>query len=127
MVLKNKLINTKINKFDKNRIFKKVSDHLLKQNERSEKDQDCRYKLNRAGDTELKCSIGILIPDSKYKRSLEGLPITDEKVFNSLEFRVTGQDQVDFLFDLQQIHDQYNCDEWKRELDKIKIKYGLEK
>ena len=54
-------------------VFDTVTSHLLRQGERSVRiynrvDETCAYR----GKNGLKCSIGVLIPDGKYNKSMEG-------------------------------------------------------
>ena len=109
-------------KFNYKALYKKVKAHLLKQNKRSEMDFDCRYRIKHP-DGNLHCAIGILISDEAYKRSFEGKSVKEEKVFNALEFKVSSQDHVDFLYDLEQLHDQFEVKEWKKQLDLFEKKY----
>lgn len=49
------------------KIFDKVSKHLVKQNKKATKDGSCVYR----GDNNLRCAIGALIKDEFYKPSFD--------------------------------------------------------
>lgn len=99
-------------------IFDKVTDHLLTQKAVSA-DQygDCFYR----GPNGLKCAIGALIPDSSYDKTMEGnvdrlcQPHKVEQY--NLDPEIFNLRNVDFLSDLQSIHDTYLPEEWKYRLE----------
>lgn len=101
-------------------IFAKVRKHLLSQNAKAmlpNKDT-CAY---RAPDGKM-CAVGCLIPDEMYYPELEGNGIGDMP-WGFVEY--FGKDNIDFLGDLQDIHDNYEPTLWPELLDGIAHDHGL--
>lgn len=110
----------------KQELFDRISKHLLNQNHRSIKriadgDFCCCYR----GDNGLKCAVGAIISDKKYSEELEGNTVTGLVVINSLPKRYQGNDSVNFLNQLQGIHDQTPVHLWKEGLKEIAAKHNL--
>lgn len=110
--------------------FNKVARHLLKQNEKSvDGANNCLYRLT-IDNRKLKCGIGALIPDRLYTKSMEGIaPGTDTfrdttkcPVNNAL---VSCGHDPDFCSFLQDIHDNYDPDEWRSQLTKFAERNSL--
>lgn len=103
------------------KLFTTVRNHLLTQMERSEgrsKDHSvsgitiCLYRGPRG----LKCAVGVLIPDEKYKPELEGKRITAEEV----KIAAGLPTHCMFLAEkLQAVHDDHPPTEWKTKLDGV--------
>lgn len=127
--------------------FNTITKHLLTQNAKAKRDENdgqsmCVYHASNGR----KCALGALIPDALYHPSFEGLgaqmllqePLPaneDEQLpiqklrdyFNSYEYGVSIDDRiVDFLKDMQRVHDRGSIDTWRMELCFIAGKYGLE-
>ncbi len=102
-------------------ILDKVANHLLIQNEKAwdEESLVCRY-LDPEGN---KCAVGCLIPEEQYSSKLEGLIASDDEIKNLPCMQ--GLD-IDFLRDLQLIHDANDPHEWRKELENIANSYSLE-
>ena len=67
----------------------------------------CLYR----GPNGTKCAIGHLIPDDKYTPDIEG-----ENIYNKQEVLPKGVGKhIDFLLELQDIHDEYPPEEWERQ------------
>lgn len=86
---------------------------------RHEKDTLCAYRAKDG----LKCFVGALLPDELYSPTLEGqsacslpLPVVD----------YFGPANMGFLDDLQQVHDQWEPEEWEARLRLIAKEHGLE-
>ncbi len=102
-------------------IFDRVATHLLKQKAKAIQPggATCRY---RSGD--LKCAIGCLIPEDVYIRhgvEIEGIPVTNPVLRNALlesGLPTDGLD-LDFLKDLQNVHDSEPIYYWPFRLLKI--------
>ncbi len=102
----------------KQQIFNKVSTHLLKQGKKAVTGGSCRYKHGK-----LKCSIGCLIPEERYKPQLEGqglVPDNDDVEYSVMDalkgiIRKT-ETTLSLLFDLQEVHDEWLPRSWKGEL-----------
>lgn len=79
----------------------------------------CAYRTKDG----LRCFVGALIPDEMYSPELEGqaacsLPLKFADYF--------GANNMPFLDDLQQVHDQWEPHEWEARLRFIAKDYGLE-
>ncbi len=98
--------------------FDTVISHLRKQNAKSVYWDDvgmteaCAYR----GHEGRKCAAGCLIPDSKY------LPQMESKIVGMLS---EGHD-IKLVGELQQIHDNYDINEWEERFDIIASIYNLE-
>tara|TARA_R110000751_G_scaffold67034_1_gene136912 strand:- start:1170 stop:1538 length:369 start_codon:yes stop_codon:yes gene_type:complete len=99
------------------KIFKKVSKHLLTQNERSTSEDDCYYRHPLV---DLKCAVGCLIDDDSYSVSLEGQQAFEDSVqravSDSMGFPLKYE-ETRLLMDLQNVHDYYPPRDWAKELD----------
>ena len=98
-------------------IFRKISRHLLTQNERSMVEEDCFYRQPETG---LSCAIGCLIDNDHYSVSLEGqtaheLPV-QKAISDSLGFEL-AYEVIRILMDLQHLHDYHPTTEWVKQLD----------
>lgn len=117
----------------KQEVFDKVATHLLTQNKRSLEGTSCVY---RAKDGSM-CAAGCLIPDEEYTPALEGWQITAcyesfdyrglvpprpefEKLFSGWERSV-----VNFLRELQEIHDDMPVADWCAHLRTAANSHGL--
>src|SRR5258708_3125935 len=101
-------------------IFAKVRRHLLSQNAKAflPDSVTCAYRTPDGK----KCAVGCLIPDKMYYPEMEGNGIGD------LPWRFVeyfGEDNIDFLGDLQEIHDSYEPALWAELLDGIAHDHGL--
>jgi len=89
----------------------------------SEEDEDdgnnCLY---RSADGN-RCFVGELIPDEKYYERIEEKPIGKDVI--DIIPGATNAD-LNFLRDLQSIHDNYTVEEWKDELSSLADKYNLQ-
>ena len=98
-------------------IFRKISRHLLTQNERSLVEEDCFYRQPETG---LSCAVGCLIDNDHYSVSLEGLrahePPVQKAISDSLGFEL-AYEEIRILMDLQNLHDYHPPTEWVKQLD----------
>jgi hypothetical protein len=102
-------------------LFDTVVAHLLKQNKKSlGTDGFCKYR----GDIGLKCAIGVLIPDDKYKTWMDYDPTTGLRcvlvdIGLSEHYRLCGR--------LQNIHDSdIGAEVWMCRLQNLAKEFGLE-
>ena len=100
-------------------VFDKVKKHLLTQMKKcySSDVLFCRY---RHGD--LKCAIGALIPDAIYSPNMEGKNVgrllhSSVEVRKALDVDPANLGDVQFLADLQSVHDLYEPHQWATMLD----------
>ena len=103
-------------------ILDKVANHLLTQNEKAynEDEHSCAY-LDPEG---RKCAVGCLIPDDQYSKELEGAIITSNPKLKALPC-MQGLD-LDFLRDLQMLHDRSPTSKWRKELEELANQNNLE-
>ncbi len=112
-------------------IFDRVAGHLLKQKAKSVTvvadagvcDPICAYR----GEDGLRCAIGVLIPDKKYRAHFEGVPLTGMSV-NSALARAAGirtEAQFDLASDLQYVHDDETVRMWPHALREVAQRYRL--
>ena len=96
-------------------VFNRVYKHLLTQGVKAEVRGGSRYRAPGG----LKCAIGILIPDELYTPDLEDKTPTAAVVHVVLE-KALGEslstEDVQFLNDLQIIHDLTPPEDWEAEL-----------
>ena len=94
----------------------------------------CKYRLDGTAEGVIRCGVGHLIPDEMYTPELEDMAIDDDP--NTDIARLFNPDDLEFLGNLQQIHDDaasmaYNGevapdDRFKRDMRKLAAKYDLE-
>jgi hypothetical protein len=100
--------------------FNIMVQHLRKQGRKSVLPDDpngCAYR----GADGLKCAIGALISDKKYKKKYEGQSASMLAMFYGM---FTGLDPY-LLDDVQSIHDNYPVTEWESRLKGIAEDYEL--
>lgn len=110
-------------------VFNKVATHLLTQNAKARTETGwgnfiCSYKA----DNGLKCAIGCLIPDDQYDKRIEGKsinlnPLLISILRNAIDLYI---DDINFLENLQMIHDQLPIKSWAEELNQFAIDNKLE-
>jgi hypothetical protein len=123
----------KAKKYTRQSLFNKVSKHLLRQKRRAMAGTSCKYRTTCKGKV-LRCAVGCLIPAKKYDSIIENnIPISGStergyKKLRSILFSVgVDHSHMQFLRDLQLIHDNSLPNEWKSELESFRIKHKLEK
>jgi hypothetical protein len=110
-------------------IFDFITKELLKQNERSADSFGlCLYRRFKNDGTVLKCAIGQVIPDEKYKPAFEHRMLVKDVILNTL-----GQDLYmkrpriyDLLRRLQDIHDNCGVSQWHVGFDRVAKEYELQ-
>lgn len=103
----------------KQETFDKVVSHLMTQKERSTQfGVRCAYR--GAGD--MKCAVGCLIPDDKYRADMEGLSVSTL----AARFPELRLDHVELLGDLQYLHDNVSLDNWEIRLRNVALDHGLD-
>lgn len=108
--------------------FNIVKNHLLTQMTKSIEenefgDTQCLYR----GPNGTKCAIGALITDEEYKR-IEDARCKDLKVYEVEDLQIVSLQglTIDFLEELQIIHDHYEVQDWKNQLEIFAKKYNLQ-
>lgn len=112
-------------------VFEKASRHLLAQGVKSETEDGCLYR----GPRELMCALGCLIPEGLYDKQIENsspLSISHRGVIlrNILAKAIGGgatlpPEDLNFLVDLQRVHDNNEPPCWMGELGKFAKYYKL--
>jgi hypothetical protein len=98
-------------------LFDRVAEHLLKQNKRCTKYDECQYRAGK-----LTCAIGCLIPDSRYNKALEGRGVDTPEVRRAAHILVR---QTELARDLQRVHDNFEPSKWIEELRSVAIDHKL--
>jgi len=104
-------------------VYNKVKTHLLTQNEKSKVHTSgmCRYRTG----TELKCAVGILIPDELYDPIFEGKRAYALPKFILDVIGVENDQDAEFLNILQSIHDISDVCKWEEKLEEFAINHEL--
>ena len=95
-------------------LFTRVKNHLLKQRAKSiDYTGSCMYR----GENGLKCALGCLIPEKKYKLEFEGEGPSKDSGNDAIR-KACGlrKNQIDLAISLQCIHDNVMIDNWKSNL-----------
>jgi hypothetical protein len=109
---------------DRQKIFTKVKNHLLKQYKKSGKRVGKTFQCLYRGPNGTRCAIGCLIPNKLYRKGWEGKgAIGIEPILKHLGC-VSVQDDV-FVNNLQGIHDDYPVSQWVWHLKKFAQVYNL--
>lgn len=100
--------------------------HLLTQNERAEGPCGCLYRAPSG----LKCAIGGLIVDEHYSPDLEHKYPHEaevaEAIAKSLKVeRAFTMQELNFLRNLQKVHDGYPIERWRNTLEELALRWGL--
>ncbi len=109
-------------------MFNKIVKHLLKQNKKCELTNKNDYKMCvYRGENGMKCAIGCILPDKLYRPRHDKESYDIYRLMNNLEIRkyFGGKDNIEFLVELQGIHDSYNPKNWKFKLKIFAKKYDL--
>lgn len=104
-------------------IFNKVVNHLRTQGCKAVDGTYCRYRIKK---TNLKCAIGCLIPNDKYKPSMEGESIDSKLIANALRMKNSLSRKNEFLQNLQYIHDFSPIKNWELEFINFTKQYKLD-
>ena len=93
--------------------FDRVAQHLLTQNKASQAYGKCLYRSPEG----LMCAVGCLIKDEHYSERLENLDAGEHVVRNALLMSDIREEDLDYLIQLQTIHDNYDPPMWKGKLE----------
>lgn len=93
----------------------------------------CLYRLVKEDGTVLKCALGFLIPNSRYKTLMEDNDAIDlfHKFPKALESTIkkfkleneSEEDLADFFKALQEIHDQQDVADWEKHFGDLSQSY----
>lgn len=108
-------------------VAKQIQAHLLEQGCRSQystfKGAGCAYR----GDGGTKCAVGFIVTDQFYTPDLEGLDSRNQEVVNavcsSLEIEHLTDRDLNFLLEMQGIHDRYEVTLWEALTDNLIDRY----
>ena len=115
---------------ERQEMFDKMVTHLRIQKIRSvDVSGICRYRLKRtAAHAELKCAVGCLIPDDMYERDMDSEGVI-RKLFRSypkVSELLGGEANIEFLTDMQFIHDkESNNEKWESLWKELAENYNL--
>ena len=101
-------------------VFSYVKQHLLNQNEKSVDpwSLSCHYRAQKEDGKVLMCAVGCLIDDDFYSDEFENNSPSDNRVRDSIEKTIPGWIyNVDMLSELQNLHDEYDPDNWSLKLE----------
>ena len=100
----------------KQKIFNKVTNHLLTQKRQCKKNGECQYR----GKDGLACAIGCLIPNKYYQREWDEYATSIHDILSEYSPKnvfgqFLSQDVTsDFLGGLQEIHDWHHPNSWRK-------------
>ena len=105
-------------------VFDQVATHLLKQNKKSLKLVEGRDYCFYRGSHNLKCAAGCLIGEAEYESWMEN------KIWQIIVSALSDQymnpmNHCDLIRSLQEIHDNYDVNEWISRLELIAVNYNL--
>ena len=100
-------------------VFDQVSEHLLSQGMKS-KDKETGFCVYRSND--ISCAAGCLISDEEYDPSMEGNDWVD-----LVDNGIAPKEHHCLIFDLQGIHDNFDVEDWPKQLAELKTELGLDK
>ena len=101
-------------------VFNYVKEHLLKQNEKSLDpwSLSCHYRSQKEDGKVLMCAVGCLMDDRFYLEEFENSSPSDARVKQAVESSITNWTyNVSLLSELQNIHDEYEPDNWSLKLE----------
>jgi hypothetical protein len=101
-------------------VFNYVKQHLLNQNEKSVDpwSLSCYYRAQKEDGKVLMCAVGCLIDDNYYSDEFENSSPGDLRVKQAIESSITNWNyNVSLLSELQNIHDEYDPDNWSLKLE----------
>jgi hypothetical protein len=101
-------------------VFNYVKQHLLNQNEKSVDpwSLSCHYRAQKEDGKVLMCAVGCLIDDNYYSDEFENSSPVDLRVKQAIESSITNWNyNVSLLSELQNIHDEYEPDQWSLKLE----------
>jgi len=108
-------------------VFNYVKQHLLNQNEKSVDPHtlSCFYRAQKEDGKVLMCAVGCLIDDNYYSDEFENSSPGDIRVKKAIESSITNWEyNVSLLSELQNIHDEYEPDQWSLKLEYLESYFG---
>ena len=111
---------------DRQKTYDTIKAHAIKQGKKSTNGNICLYR-DQDG---LKCFIGAIIPDELYNPDMEGNDIyrlaTWKQYDNIREYlNITAGDDINFLMNVQSIHDTFPVEAWVKMLEMAAQQYHL--
>lgn len=114
---------------NKDSSLKEIGDYIIinlrKQGKKAE-DHDTQFGVGACayrGDNGTKCAAGWCIEDEQYNPKMEGNPVTDPHLFPM--FAQFDNEKMDFLQQLQFIHDQHSVENWEGAWTNLYKRFGL--
>ena len=110
-------------------IFNTVVAHLKAQGKKCAVGEACRYRLDEVIEgvgtgRVLKCAAGALLPDNLYDPKMEGVSFGYDAVKPEL-FGVQGDAQRELVYELQQVHDDFEVAQWPDLLEALAARLNL--
>ena len=108
-------------------VFNYVKQHLLNQNEKSVDpwSLSCHYRSQKEDGKVLMCAVGCLMDDRYYSEEFENSSPSDLRVKKAIESSITNWNyNVSLLSELQNIHDEYEPDQWSLKLESLESYFG---
>ena len=101
--------------------FDRVARHLLTQRARSmdSAGMACAYR----GANGLKCAIGCLIPDARYRPSFEERTVGEPEILAAAGLTASQERLAEAL---QRVHDIWEPDAWSHRLTRLAGEFGLD-
>jgi hypothetical protein len=111
--------------------FDVMVNHLRQQNEKAESGLECRYRaweegVDVAEDPTLMCALGCLISDETYHEDMEGL--VAHELLAKFGRSILGEHSkcdLDFLQDMQSVHDNMKVSKWDDGFKEAAKKWNL--
>ena len=110
----------------KQEVFDEVSEHLIKQGEKSLRFINGKGFNAYYGVGGTRCAVGCLIPDYMYNENLEGKSLLCPNVHRALGALAEDEDIMCLLADLQDMHDNSPVNLWPQRLTDIAFENDLE-
>ena len=101
-------------------VFDYVANHLITQNEKSERIEDSGLACLYRGQNGLKCGAGCLIADIEYKPEMESI-LWEYLVMRGL----VPKEHENLIATLQMVHDDNNPSDWATCLGRVAREFSL--
>lgn len=108
----------------KQRMFDMVLDHAREQQCKAEGFGTCLYRSGNGA----KCFVGAMINDAFYHESMEEQQADDHDILMAVQRsfgRRVNDEGVQFLLELQEIHDKYDVEDWETKFRQLAHKHVL--
>jgi len=108
-------------------LFDKVAKHLLTQKAKAMRVMGYEPRCAYRGEDGKSCAVGCLIDDTEYAPWMEGNPV--DWLFD-MDLPLTLREKLEgnrgLLLDLQEVHDEYEVENWEQALRNLAKSHDLE-